>query len=85
MLCVILPNRIVNNYDWYKKLNVVDFLQVAGRNFRVGTMLSRTSVQSRLKTEEGMSLTEFTYQVTTRIFICMLLYAVLFFIELFKQ
>lgn len=55
--------RIVNNYDWYKKLNVVDFLRVAGRSFRMGTMLSRSSVQSRLNSEDGMSLTEFTYQV----------------------
>ncbi|XP_047503067.1 tyrosine--tRNA ligase, mitochondrial-like [Penaeus chinensis] len=58
----LAPLRIVNNYDWYKKLNVVDFLRVAGRSFRMGTMLSRSSVQSRLNSEDGMSLTEFTYQ-----------------------
>lgn len=56
------PLRIVNNADWYKKMNVVDFLRVVGRNLRLGQMLSRTSVKSRLNSEEGMSFTEFTYQ-----------------------
>lgn len=54
--------RIVNNSDWYTKLNVVDFLRVAGKNFRLGEMLSRSSVKSRVNSSEGMSFTEFTYQ-----------------------
>ncbi|KAM9376036.1 tyrosine--tRNA ligase, mitochondrial [Pholidichthys leucotaenia] len=54
---------VLNNLNWYKNWDVVGFLSEAGRHFRMGTMLSRHSVQSRLKSAEGMSLTEFTYQV----------------------
>ncbi|XP_075894102.1 tyrosine--tRNA ligase, mitochondrial [Nelusetta ayraudi] len=54
---------VLNNLSWYKDWSVVGFLSEAGRHFRMGTMLSRHSVQSRLKSAEGMSLTEFTYQV----------------------
>lgn len=54
---------IVDNADWYRDINFVDFISQIGRHFRLGQMLSRTSVQSRLQNEEGMSFTEFTYQV----------------------
>lgn len=54
---------VVNNLKWYKNWDVLSFLSQTGRHFRMGTMLSRHSVQSRLKSSEGMSLTEFTYQV----------------------
>ncbi|KAM4553623.1 tyrosine--tRNA ligase, mitochondrial [Fundulus diaphanus] len=54
---------VLNNRRWYKSWGVVDFLSETGRHFRMGTMLSRHSVQSRLKSPDGMSLTEFTYQV----------------------
>uniref|UniRef100_A0A8C5N4Y5 Tyrosine--tRNA ligase n=1 Tax=Leptobrachium leishanense TaxID=445787 RepID=A0A8C5N4Y5_9ANUR len=54
---------VMNNASWYRKQQSVDFLSSVGRHFRMGTMLSRHSVQSRLKTPEGMSLTEFFYQV----------------------
>ncbi|XP_045611659.2 tyrosine--tRNA ligase, mitochondrial [Procambarus clarkii] len=59
----LLPQlRIENNLHWYRRLSVVDFLRVTGRNLRMGDMLSRTSVQSRLKSAEGLSFTEFSYQ-----------------------
>ncbi|KAM5173142.1 tyrosine--tRNA ligase, mitochondrial [Mantella aurantiaca] len=54
---------VLDNATWYRNLQAVDFLSTVGRHFRMGTMLSRHSVQSRLKSAEGMSLTEFTYQV----------------------
>ncbi|KAF3688576.1 Tyrosine--tRNA ligase, mitochondrial [Channa argus] len=54
---------VLNNLSWYKDRDVVGFLSETGRHFRMGTMLSRHSVQSRLKSVDGMSLTEFTYQV----------------------
>lgn len=54
--------RIVNNADWYKSLNIIDFIAHTGRHFRLGQMLSRSSVQSRMEAEGGMSFTEFTYQ-----------------------
>lgn len=55
--------QIVNNADWYQDINFVDFISKIGRHFRMGQMLSRSSVQSRLENDEGMSFTEFTYQV----------------------
>lgn len=55
--------RVLNNASWYRDWNVVEFLAEAGRYFRMGTLLSRHSVQSRLKSAEGMSLTEFSYQL----------------------
>ncbi|XP_062403033.1 tyrosine--tRNA ligase, mitochondrial-like [Sardina pilchardus] len=54
---------IMNNTKWYKGWNVVTFLSDIGRHFRMGTMLSRHSVQSRIKSAEGMSFTEFSYQL----------------------
>ncbi|KAK2842552.1 hypothetical protein Q5P01_012752 [Channa striata] len=54
---------VLDNLSWYKDRDVVDFLSETGRHFRMGTMLSRHSVQSRLRSADGMSLTEFTYQV----------------------
>ncbi|TNN00375.1 hypothetical protein fugu_011621 [Takifugu bimaculatus] len=54
---------VLNNLSWYKDRGVVEFLSEAGRHFRMGTMLSRHSVQSRLRSPDGMSLTEFAYQV----------------------
>lgn len=55
--------QIVNNADWYHDINFVEFISKIGRHFRMGQMLSRSSVQSRLENDEGMSFTEFTYQV----------------------
>lgn len=55
--------RIVNNIDWYKDVGLIDFIANMGRHFRMGSMLSRSSVQSRLTSESGMSFTEFTYQI----------------------
>ncbi|KAJ7997909.1 hypothetical protein DPEC_G00217050 [Dallia pectoralis] len=54
---------VLNNLAWYKDWNPVAFLSEVGRHFRMGTMLSRSSVQTRLKSSEGMSLTEFSYQL----------------------
>jgi len=54
---------VLNNMSWYKDRDVVGFLGETGRFFRMGTMLSRHSAQARLRSDEGMSLAEFTYQV----------------------
>ena len=53
---------IVDNSDWYRKMNIIDFLASVGRNLRMGRMLGRTSVKSRIESDSGLSLTEFTYQ-----------------------
>lgn len=44
-------------------MNLIDFVSTTGRHFRMGNMLSRSSVQSRLHSDSGMSFTEFTYQM----------------------
>ncbi|XP_053412922.1 tyrosine--tRNA ligase, mitochondrial isoform X2 [Nycticebus coucang] len=54
---------VLDNSAWYQKQHLVDFLAAVGGHFRMGTLLSRLSVQTRLKSPEGMSLTEFFYQV----------------------
>lgn len=57
------PLIVVNNYEWTSKINAIDFLRDIGKNFRVGAMLSKDTVASRLKSEDGLSYTEFSYQV----------------------
>ncbi|CAL1674630.1 unnamed protein product [Lasius platythorax] len=57
------PPIIVNNLDWYTNVNVIEFVRGIGKYFRMGTMLGRASVESRLNSDTGMSFTEFTYQV----------------------
>ncbi len=55
------PARIVNNYDWLGRLNLIDFLREVGKHFSVPAMLAKDSVKSRLET--GISFTEFTYMI----------------------
>jgi tyrosyl-tRNA synthetase len=47
--------------DFYQDLNVIDFFSKVGKHFRMGSMLSRDSVKTRLSSEDGMSFTEFSY------------------------
>lgn len=54
---------IVNNYEWYKDFNFITFLREVGKQFRMGIMLSKESVKARLNSEEGLSFTEFCYQI----------------------
>lgn len=54
---------ILNNYDWYKDVSFIQFLREIGPLFRLGTMLAKDSVKARLQSDEGMSFTEFSYQV----------------------
>lgn len=57
------PPLILNNYDWFKEFSFIDFLRDIGKQFRLGPMLAKDSVRTRLNSEEGMSFTEFSYQV----------------------
>jgi tyrosyl-tRNA synthetase len=57
------PARLVNNADWFAQFTFIDFLRDVGKHFRMGTMLSKDSVRSRLESEAGMSFTEFSYQL----------------------
>ena len=54
---------IVNNYDWLGKFTLIDFLRDVGKYFRIGPMLAKESVRQRLNSPEGMSFTEFSYQL----------------------
>ncbi|KAG8091930.1 hypothetical protein GUJ93_ZPchr0012g21946 [Zizania palustris] len=54
---------ILDNYDWWKDITLLDFLNEVGRFARVGTMIAKESVKKRLMSEDGMSYTEFTYQL----------------------
>lgn len=54
---------ILNNFDWYKDFSIIPFLRDVGSLFRIGPMLSKDSVRLRLQSEEGMSFTEFSYQI----------------------
>lgn len=55
--------RLVNNLDWTAPLSAIDFLREIGKYFRVGTMLKKDAVAARLNSEEGISYTEFSYQI----------------------
>ncbi len=55
--------RIVNNLDWTAPLSAIDFLRDVGKHFRMGRMLSREIVSARLHSDEGLSFTEFSYQI----------------------
>jgi tyrosyl-tRNA synthetase len=57
------PPHFVNNYDWFKGFGLLDFLRDVGKYFRMGVMLSKESVKLRLASEEGLSYTEFSYQL----------------------
>ena len=55
--------RMVNNLDWGGQLSAIDFLRDIGKHFRVGTMVKKEIVAKRLNSEEGISYTEFSYQI----------------------
>lgn len=59
-----LPTPIfVNNDEWFSSFSLIDFLREVGKHFRIGPMLSKDSVKSRVHSEEGMSYTEFSYML----------------------
>ena len=56
------PNcEMVNNYDWNKDITMIDFLRDVGKYFNVPYMLNKDIVRRRL--DEGISYTEFSYQL----------------------
>lgn len=57
------PARMVNNLDWTAGLSAIDFLRDVGKHYRLGTMLAKDTVARRLASEEGISFTEFSYQI----------------------
>ncbi|MDO4260353.1 MAG: tyrosine--tRNA ligase [Actinomycetaceae bacterium] len=54
---------MVNNLDWTSQMSAIDLLRGVGKHFRIGTMLAKDIVARRLASDEGISYTEFSYQV----------------------
>ncbi|NGX50475.1 MAG: Tyrosine--tRNA ligase [Chlamydiae bacterium] len=54
---------ILNNDEWLSRYGYIEFLRDIGKHFRIGPMLGKESVRSRFQSEEGISYTEFSYQV----------------------
>ncbi|MGQ0735180.1 MAG: tyrosine--tRNA ligase [Acidobacteriota bacterium] len=57
------PARMANNVDWLRPIGFLDFLRDVGKHFTVNGMLAKESVKRRLGTDEGISFTEFSYQL----------------------
>jgi len=57
------PARMVNNFDWTKDMSAIQLLRDVGKHFRLGTMIAKDTVARRLNSDEGISYTEFSYQV----------------------
>ena len=55
--------RMVNNLDWWQGVGALEMLRDIGKYFRVGTMTKKEIVAKRLNSEEGISYTEFSYQI----------------------
>ena len=56
---------LVNNYDWMKEISFLEFIRDVGKHITVNYMMAKDSVKNRISGEgtEGMSFTEFTYQL----------------------
>ena len=54
---------MVNNYDWFKDFSFLDFIRDVGKLITVNYMMSKDSVKKRLEGDNGLSFTEFTYQL----------------------
>ncbi|MCC2335140.1 tyrosine--tRNA ligase [Cellulomonas wangsupingiae] len=59
------PNAatMVNNLDWTAGMSAIDFLRDVGKHYRLGTMLAKDTVARRLHSDQGISFTEFSYQI----------------------
>ncbi|MCL2803140.1 MAG: tyrosine--tRNA ligase [Micrococcales bacterium] len=55
--------RMVNNLDWTSGLGAIDLLREVGKHFRLSNMLAKQTVARRLESDQGLSYTEFSYQV----------------------
>ena len=53
--------ELLNNYDWFKDFNLMQFLREVGKNITINYMMSKDSVKNRMET--GISFTEFSYQL----------------------
>lgn len=56
-------STLVNNFDWTKDINVLDFLRDVGKHATINQMVGRESVRSRMESMHGISFTEFSYML----------------------
>jgi len=57
------PATMVNNLDWTAPMSALDFLRDIGKHFRVNQMIKKDAVAARLNSNDGISYTEFSYQL----------------------
>jgi tyrosyl-tRNA synthetase len=57
------PATMVNNLDWTAPMSALDFLRDIGKHFRVNAMIKKDAVAARLNSDQGISYTEFSYQI----------------------
>ena len=57
------PPVFVNNLDWTAPISALDFLRDFGKHFRVNQMIKKDAVAARLNSDQGISYTEFSYQI----------------------
>ncbi len=57
------PALLVDNLDWTAPMSALDFLRDVGKHFRVNQMIRKEAVAARLESQEGISYTEFSYQL----------------------
>ncbi len=55
--------EVVNNYDWFAQMGALDFLRNIGKHITISYMMAKDSVKNRLETGDGLSFTEFSYQL----------------------
>ncbi|WP_146338811.1 tyrosine--tRNA ligase [Nesterenkonia sp. NBAIMH1] len=55
--------QMVNNLDWTEGISAIEFLRDIGKHFRIGTMIKKDIVAKRLNSDDGISYTEFSYQI----------------------
>ncbi|HRW19656.1 MAG TPA: tyrosine--tRNA ligase [Dermatophilaceae bacterium] len=57
------PATLVDNLDWTAPMSAIDFLREVGKHFRVNQMIRKEAIARRLESQEGISFTEFSYQL----------------------
>ena len=57
------PATMVNNLDWTAPMSALDFLRDVGKHFRVNAMIKKDAIAARLASQDGISYTEFSYQL----------------------
>jgi tyrosyl-tRNA synthetase len=55
--------ELVNNYDWFQNMGFLNFIRDVGKHVTVNYMMAKDSVKKRIESDNGISFTEFTYQL----------------------